>query len=77
MPARHRLPDDPCLETYELLYDKYNWSVQDIQDHTEADYRDIRNTLSEAGYDLEERHQGPVRGPGRKLWEMEPDDLKA
>ncbi|MFC7200041.1 hypothetical protein [Halospeciosus flavus] len=76
MPSRRDLPSDPSVDTYELLYDQYNWSIREIVDHVDdTTYNRVRNALQDAGYDTSDRNRGPVDGLARQLWEMDPDEL--
>ncbi|WP_435097574.1 hypothetical protein [Halarchaeum sp. P4] len=76
MPSRRDLPTDATLDTFELLYDQYGWSIREIVEHCEdTTYNEVRRVLQDAGYDTSDRNRGPVDGLARRLWEMDPDEL--
>ncbi|GGL58256.1 hypothetical protein [Halocalculus aciditolerans] len=76
MPSRRDLPTTASIDTYELLYDQYNWSIREIVEHCDdTTYNAVRRELQNAGFDTAERNRGPVDGLARELWEMDPDEL--
>ncbi|MFC7166335.1 hypothetical protein [Halospeciosus flavus] len=78
MPSRRDLPSDPSVDTYELLYDQYNWSIREIVDHVDdTTYNRVRNALQDAGYDTSDRNRGPVDGSPANCGRWTPTNSEA